>query len=341
MAFCEPVINEKYREPITSGLQTTKKIGNPSSLAPTGKSNEPDEDGARSREKMTCFTAVSGLNKPVPAPPDANKMLDRLDIKVAAQRDALLPYLEDIRHQFNTLQSMLTKDEQSIEQIDRRCERLNDIGGAMKSLDLIHFGAAVLVSYYYVQICAVGSTQEAGPQLALPGTQSDLGTVNRALVSELVMYYRFYSFLFEKLIGDRGRVSFKEFIFAPLDVTYSLLVLFGGFLGAFLRYFWELEQRWKVYSDPFSPLTGGISLREITVRLLLASMCALTIYVLARISFIAVTERVQQTSGLPLSPFVIAFMAVASGTFAEEAFVKISEAAKSTLGKASRQEKRS
>ncbi|MBZ6076327.1 hypothetical protein [Microvirga puerhi] len=259
----------------------------------------------------------------------------------------------------------------------RACDRLKDMANAVQIASSVQFDALAIIQFYSSQNC--GAVISLGSPA--PNAQK---SVDRNLMSELISYYRFYSFLFGSLLMpdhaqastpvatgqiasaslDGGAVlsdavirenaSFNDvhtsrqqglidIVFAPLDFTYAVLVVFSGILGALLRYVWEVATRWGIYrtaaanaadraaGQPQRLSRMNIQIQEVLVRILLAIMCALTIYVLARISLVALGDRTALAGGLQLNPFLVAFLAVISGIMTDETFGLIRRRAESIL----------
>jgi hypothetical protein len=149
-----------------------------------------------------------------------------------------------------------------------------------------------------------------------PG-RSDVRGVNRTLLSELVFYYKFYTWL-TAYVGN-------EIILSPPEFIVILLVIATGILGSFLfhTYTMFLAEDHTKYPTFFA----------IFLRSTLSVMCALVIYILARTGFVAITEGPMRNDTV-ISPFVIAFMSVAAGLMAERAMERIRNVGMTTLADA-------
>lgn len=104
---------------------------------------------------------------------------------------------------------------------------------------------------------------------------------------------------------------------SPIDFSFSILVIFAGLLGAFLRVIFDLVQSSK------DGRTMKIRADVFFMRLVLSVMCALIIYILSRTTLVTFVDRAQTSGGVNLNPYFVAFLAVVSGILAEEAFAKI------------------
>jgi hypothetical protein len=141
-------------------------------------------------------------------------------------------------------------------------------------------------------------------------SQGDTRGVNRALLSELVFYYKFYDWI-TKEFGAAGR----EFILAPPEFIVIALVISTGILGSFLFHTYTMFLATRVSQFP--------NLFAILLRASLSVMCALVIFILSRTGFVAITEAGTRTGAAAISPFIIAFISIASGLLAERAMERI------------------
>ena len=279
--------------------------------------------------------------------------------KLQADADQIIDFLtENNRKNATAFQNVL-----------KVCDRLKDIANAVQLVSVVQFDARSIISFYYSENCGTLSLgtptpplqKEIGRQLATelisyyrfydflfhdimgltfasaePSSTKHTGDVAEAEASLPPRVTTVSSLSDDQpsaAIGaPRRKIEFKEVVFAPLDLSYAILVFFSGLLGALLRYVWEVATRWGLYrttaertpeSSAVSSLIStkiNIRFQEVIVRILLAVMCALTIYVLARISLVALGDRAVSSGGLQLSPFLIAFLAVACGVLTDETF---------------------
>lgn len=134
--------------------------------------------------------------------------------------------------------------------------------------------------------------------------------VNRILLSELVFYYKFYDWL-----TSFAGANFRQIILSPPEFIVIMLVISTGILGSFLFHTYTMFVAKSM--NEFPPLLS------IGLRATLSVMCALVIYILSRTGFVAITEGGQRSIEAAISPFVIAFISVASGLMAEKALERI------------------
>jgi hypothetical protein len=147
--------------------------------------------------------------------------------------------------------------------------------------------------------------------------QADL---SNALLFDLISYYRFY----EKVLGSSVT---GLAVIAPIDITFILLVILCGGLGAMLRIaaeFYDPKLFGKTHEDPGS---------KVIYSFVLGVMCALIIYILARTVYAGLGESSYSSRSGELSPFVTAFLAIVSGLICEEAFQQIIIAGKAMLAR--------
>jgi hypothetical protein len=139
---------------------------------------------------------------------------------------------------------------------------------------------------------------------------NDVSGVNRILLSELVFYYKFYDWL-TSFMGT----NFRQIILSPPEFIVIMLVIATGILGSFLFHTYSMFIAKSTREFP--------TLFSIGLRATLSIMCALVIYILSRTGFVAITEGGRHGTETAISPFVIAFISVASGLMAEKALERI------------------
>ena len=124
----------------------------------------------------------------------------------------------------------------------------------------------------------------------------------------------------------------------PVETSITILVIFAGCLGGIYRYVYDkyVEMNLRTKPDVSSArrrhrryVLATFSIQEAVLQAMIGSMCALITYVLSRVAVVAILEKGKAEDILAMSPFVIAFLAVISGIFSDEAFAKIASAAKS------------
>jgi hypothetical protein len=145
--------------------------------------------------------------------------------------------------------------------------------------------------------------------------QADL---SNALFFDLISYYRFY----ERLLGT---TITSLAVIAPVDVTFILLVILCGGLGAVLRIAAES------YNPKLFGVTHQVPRSKVVYSFVLGVMCALIVYILARTVYTGLGEASYSDKSGNLSPFVTAFLAIVSGLISEEAFQQIIAAGKALL----------
>jgi uncharacterized membrane protein len=144
--------------------------------------------------------------------------------------------------------------------------------------------------------------------------------LSNALFFDLISYYRFY----EKLLG----ITVTGLaVIAPIDITFILLVILCGGLGAMLRIVAES------YDPKLFGKTHEAPRAKIVYSFVLGVMCALIVYILARTVYAGLGESNYSSKSGNLSPFVVAFLAIISGLIYEEAFQQIIVAGKALLAK--------
>jgi hypothetical protein len=132
----------------------------------------------------------------------------------------------------------------------------------------------------------------------LPSAQPALSAIDRARAFELVTHYRFY---------DRISLrKLRDILISPSDFLALVLVGVAGILGSLLRIVFSSYISGK---DP-TP-------RSVLISPILGLICALVIYNLFRSGFIVLTDQPQASDSVPLSPFVIALLAMAAGLLSE------------------------
>jgi hypothetical protein len=156
------------------------------------------------------------------------------------------------------------------------------------------------------------------PPTTLPVLGSKQGDVVRLQPNaqrdfELVSHYRFYQGLtFNQLRG---------LIISPPEFLAFFLVCIGGILGALLRI---VYLSYTTSQDP--------TFRAILIGPLLGLICALIVYILFRSGYIAITDRAQTGDGATLSPFVVAFAALAAGLLSEQAVARFRSLSSAWVG---------
>lgn len=160
-----------------------------------------------------------------------------------------------------------------------------------------------------------------------------------ALFFDLVAYFRFYEKLFNSfctlaLAASSGdcRASFggdvtEQIVIAPIDISFVMLVIFCGALGAMLRISAE-NYNPKLFGKDL-PGTKGSRMYYFVIGI----MCSLIIYIIAKTVFAGLADSTYAAKSGNMSPFVIAFMAIVSGLMCEEAFQQIVRAGKSALAR--------
>lgn len=217
-----------------------------------------------------------------------------------------------------------------------------------------------------VTIAATDSTQQiADPSPANPGStrqqpgqpptaksalQDDLAG---ALFFDLIAYYRFYETLFTgihhsfcgifgsllcKQSGgaeaalatddEVGAMLVEQIVIAPIDISFVLLVIVCGALGAMLRI---IAQKYK--PELFGPVTSDDAKRMPLYYFVIGVMCSLIVYILAKTVFAGLADTAYIAKSGNMSPFVVAFLAVVSGLLCEEAFQRIVAAGKAALAR--------
>lgn len=147
--------------------------------------------------------------------------------------------------------------------------------------------------------------------------QADL---SNALFFDLISYYRFY----EKILGP---TITGLSVIAPIDITFILLVILCGALGAMLRIAAESYDPRLFGKDHEPPRSKAV------YSFVLGIMCALIVYILAKTVYSGLGESTYTTKSGNLSPFVTAFLAIVSGLICEEAFQQIIVAGKAMLAR--------
>jgi hypothetical protein len=156
-------------------------------------------------------------------------------------------------------------------------------------------------------VAANAALPDNGPAAQNP---NDVSGVNRILLSELVFYYKFYDWL-TSFMGT----NFRQIILSPPEFIVIMLVIATGILGSFLFHTYSMFVAKSTSEFP--------TLFSIGLRATLSVMCALVIYILSRTGFVAITEGGRHGTETAISPFVIAFVSVASGLMAEKALERI------------------
>jgi hypothetical protein len=158
------------------------------------------------------------------------------------------------------------------------------------------------------------------PRSSAPDKRDLETDISWALFYDLVAYYRFY----EKLFGVRYT---EAIVIAPIDISFVLLVIICGALGAMLR----------VTAEIYNPKLFGKEPNERRISLMyyfiLGIMCSLIVYILAKTAFAGISDASYGSKSGNISPFVTAFLAVVSGAICEEAFQAIINAGRKMLNR--------
>jgi len=163
-----------------------------------------------------------------------------------------------------------------------------------------------------------GTGNALAPKVATQDKRDLEADIAGALFFDLVAYYRFY----EKFLG----LNYTELIvIAPIDISFILLVIICGALGAMLRITAE------IYNPKLFGREHGAKRISPIYYFVLGIMCSLIIYILAKTALAGVAEASYSSRSGSLSPFVTAFLAVVSGAICEEAFQVILQAGRSLL----------
>lgn len=168
-----------------------------------------------------------------------------------------------------------------------------------------------------LQLGSVAAPAPPQPNQNAANLRADL---SNALFFDLIAYYRFY----EKVLG--ANVTSLAVI-APIDMTFILLVILCGGLGAMLRIVAES------YDPKLFGKTHEAPRSKIIYSFVLGVMCALIVYIIARTVYTGLGESNYSSKSGNLSPFVTAFLAIISGLICEEAFQQIIVAGKALLTK--------
>lgn len=167
------------------------------------------------------------------------------------------------------------------------------------------------------QLGTVAAPTPPSPNQNAANLKADL---SNALFFDLISYYRFY----EKVLGP-ALTSLA--VIAPIDITFVLLVILCGGLGAMLR----------IVAESYDPKLFGKTREapraKVVYSFVLGVMCALIVYILARTVYAGLGESNYSSKSGNLSPFVTAFLAIISGLIYEEAFQQIIVAGKGLLAK--------
>jgi hypothetical protein len=192
---------------------------------------------------------------------------------------------------------------------------------------------------------------ESTPATPKTDLESDL---SGALFFDLVAYYRFYEILFTdihrdicNIVGklfcrsgapggyadsavpaqrDFGSGVVEQIVIAPIEITFVMLVIICGALGAMLR----------ITAEVYKPELFGkqVEERKKTSRVyyfIIGIMCSLIVYILAKTVFSGLGDTASAGKSGNMSPFVTAFLAVVSGLLCEEAFQRIISAGRAAL----------
>ena len=214
-----------------------------------------------------------------------------------------------------------------------------------RSLCAPHFGLGTAAPSPEVQsklIKAVADQQEKigaspgelkGPMLSPLPTPDDgkkrdnlRSDISGALLFDLMAYYSFYQNQLTK-VGFNGGYWAAQIVIAPIEITFVLLVIICGALGAMLR----------LAASKYNPALFGKDMSEMkgpmVYYFIIGIMCALITYIIAKTAFAGVTDASYSSKSGNLSPFVTAFLAIISGLMCEEAFHQIMTAGKAVLAR--------
>jgi hypothetical protein len=196
--------------------------------------------------------------------------------------------------------------------------------------------------------------QPATPKAEL---ESDLAG---ALFFDLIAYYRFYEMLFTNIhsfscaliprpvcrqgsrnsgnaaIGRRdfGAIIVEQIVLAPIDITFVVLVIICGALGAMLRITAEMYKP-ELFGKDFGQWKKTTPLYYFIIGV----MCSLIVYILAKTVFASLADTTYVAKSGNMSPFVIAFLAIVSGLLCEEAFQRIVSAGRAALARSTGDQK--
>ncbi len=189
--------------------------------------------------------------------------------------------------------------------------------------------------------------QDATKQGVAGPIESDLAG---ALFFDVTAYYRFYENMFNGLLspfvsaskeaGNQrksesiGSYITEQIVIAPIDISFVLLVVTCGALGAMLRISAETYNPALFRPKDANEAEVAESQPKTWVYYFVVGiMCSLIIYILARTVFAGLVDTTYVAKSGNMSPFVIAFMAIVSGLMCEEAFQQIIRAGKATLAR--------
>ncbi|HEX5213381.1 MAG TPA: hypothetical protein VFW22_16770 [Pseudolabrys sp.] len=222
-----------------------------------------------------------------------------------------------------------TSDEQGRSIIDSM-SREYVVAARMRCYANFNTGAAAPVTLVAAKVDTKANPPDASAQFGTvaaptPPTPNQNAANLRADLSnglffDLISYYRFY----EKLLGA---TLTGLAVIAPIDITFILLVILCGGLGAMLRIVAES------YDPKLFGKTHETPRAKIVYSFVLGIMCALIVYILARTVYAGLGESNYSSKSGNLSPFVTAFLAIISGLIYEEAFQQIIVAGKTLLAK--------
>ena len=164
----------------------------------------------------------------------------------------------------------------------------------------------------------------SAPKIAIPEKRELESDIAWALFYDLVAYYRFYEKFFD--------ANTELIVIAPIDISFVLLVIICGALGAMLRVTAE------IYNPKLFGKEPGAKRISPVYYFILGIMCSLIIYILAKTALAGIAESSYGSKSGSLSPFVTAFLAVISGAICEEAFQVILRAGRSMLNRVGNQE---
>jgi hypothetical protein len=166
------------------------------------------------------------------------------------------------------------------------------------------------------------------------------GDLSGALFFDVIAYFRFYENMLNGLcrmalapFGSRcdprfGTDMTEQIVIAPIDISFVILVVTCGALGAMLR----------ISAETYNPKLFGKDVADTDKKtwvyyFVIGIMCSLIVYILARTVFAGLVDTTYVAKSGNMSPFVIAFMAIVSGLLCEEAFQQIIRAGKATLAR--------
>jgi hypothetical protein len=145
--------------------------------------------------------------------------------------------------------------------------------------------------------------------------------LQNTMVSELLFSYRFY----RNYLGP----SINNFIVAPIDLSFMLLVLFSSLLGAFLRFIFDDIQRTQRAINLEGKKSGETNFSAMypaslfIKQALVSVMVGLLFYVLCRTTLVSMLDRTVAEGTFSLNPYLVSFIAAVAGILSTETFQKI------------------